>query len=43
MRDQLVKLSVLGQGASGKVYKAVHMQELKLVAAKVRAQMGRGR
>ena len=35
MRDQLVKLSVLGQGASGKVYKAVHMGELKLVAAKV--------
>lgn len=37
MRDQLVKLSVLGQGASGKVYKAVHMGELKLVAAKVRS------
>lgn len=35
MKDNLVKISVLGQGASGKVYKAVHIGRLKLVAVKV--------
>ena len=34
-KDVLVMLSELGQGAGGKVYKALHVPTLKLVAVKV--------
>ena len=35
LRDEMIRVSVLGQGASGKVYKAIHVPTMQLLAAKV--------